>query len=296
MKPEEALYHLVNYGPAYVPAFYRHMERAQLEALVRECDKPTAEQRSEAALTRWAQQRLKMPAWVGMNEPPKETPETETTALPAADPVPEEPRTLADRAILKPERLRTPRRRQSAFLSHFARCRTVIEAAARAGVDRRTVHRWRQNDPLFDKKCRDIIEARRRQAVENVVLAADHVEIRPVFYRGRKIAEYARRDRALDLYLLKQADARAEREEQQAEKRRDAAATAAAKADFEARVAAEVEKRVAAGIHKAIETAAAQRHSEMSPSRGQQAAVEDDEFTNVFNDIEPATCDMARAR
>ena len=58
MKPEEALYHLVNYGPAYVPAFYRNMERAQLEALVRECDKPSAEQRSEAALSRWAQQRM----------------------------------------------------------------------------------------------------------------------------------------------------------------------------------------------------------------------------------------------
>ena len=27
MKPEEALYHLLNYGPAYVPAFYRNMER-----------------------------------------------------------------------------------------------------------------------------------------------------------------------------------------------------------------------------------------------------------------------------
>lgn len=117
-----------------------------------------------------------------------------------------------------------------------------------------------------------------------------------MFYRGRKIAEYARRDRALDLYLLKQADARAQREEQQAEKRRDAATTAAAKADFEARVAAEVEKRVAAEIHKAIETSAAQRHSEMSPSRGQQAPLEDDEFTSVFNDIEPATCDMSLAR
>lgn len=159
MKPEEVLYHLVNYGPAYVPAFYRNMERAQLEALVRECDKPTAEQRSETALTRWAQQRLKMPAWVGMNEPPKETPEAEAAPLPAADPVPEEPRTLAGRAILKPERLSTPRRRQSAFLSHFARCRTVIEAAARTGVGKRSrMSYWR---PTMSRSGRCSIAAGR---------------------------------------------------------------------------------------------------------------------------------------
>lgn len=109
MKPEEALYHLVNYGPAYVPPFYRKMDRAQLEALVRECDTPTATERSEAALTRWAQQRMKMPAWVGMNETPKEKAEA------VAAPAPEEPKTLAERAILKPERLRTPGRLRAAF-------------------------------------------------------------------------------------------------------------------------------------------------------------------------------------
>ncbi|MDP1748607.1 MAG: hypothetical protein Q8L22_04045, partial [Reyranella sp.] len=155
-----------------------------------------------------------------------------------------------------------------------------------------------QSDPLFDRKCRDIIEARRRQAVENVVLAADHVEVRPVFYRGKKIAEVTRRDRALDLYLLKQADAAALRAEQQEEKRRDA------KADFEARVAAEVGKRAAAevekavakAIEKAVEQRAAPRHSEMSPSAGPQPVPQDDEFTNVFNDFEPATYDMALAR
>ncbi len=269
MKPEEALYHLVNYGPAYVPAFYRNMERAQLEALVRECDKPTAEQRSEAALTRWAQQRMKMPAWVGMNEPPKETPEAEAAPLPAADPVPEEPRTLADRAILKPERLSTPGRRRAAFRSHFARCGSTTEAAARAGVSRRTVQRWRKKYPVFDQQCRDIVEARRQQAVENVVLAADHVEIKPVFYRGKKIGEYAKRDHALDLYLVKQADAQALREE----KRREA------KEDFEARVAAEVERRI----------------SEMAHSPRQQATPADDEFTNVANDFDASGRDIVFA-
>lgn len=268
MKPEEALYHLVNYGPAYVPAFYRKMDRTQLEALVRECDTPTATERSEAALTRWAQQRMKMPAWVGMNETPKEKQET-AAALPAADPVPEEPRTLADRAILKPERLRTPGRLRAAFRSHFARCGSTTEAAARTGISRRTVQRWRKKFPGFDQHCRDIVEARRQQAVENVVLAADCVETRPVFYRGKKVGEVTRRDRALDLYLVKQADAQALRAEKQLE----------AKNDFEARVAAEVERRI----------------SEMTRSPRQQAAPADDEFTNVANDFDADGRDIAFA-
>jgi len=267
MKPEEALYHIVNHGPAaYVPALYRNMERAQLEALVRECDKPTAEQRSEAALTRWAQQRMKMPAWVGMNEPPKEKPEPEALT---ADSVPEEPKTLAERALLKPERLRTPGRLRAAFRSHFARCRSITEAAARTGVSRRTIQRWRKQYPGFDKNCRDIVEARRQQAVENIVLAADHVEIKPVFYRGKKVGEYTKRDRALDLYLVKQADAQAQRAEKQRE----------AKDDFEARVAAEVERRV----------------SEMARSSRQQATPADDEFTNIANDFDAFGRDIAFA-
>ena len=292
MKPDEALYHLENHGGLGVPRLYAEMPRGMLQKLVDECTRLSGAERSEAALTAWAQKRLKQtdPLAAAGNRKP----DSEAEATFSPEPLPEEPATLAHRAILKPERLSTPRRRQSAFLSHFARCRTILEAAARTGVDRRTVHRWRQSDPLFDRKCHEVIEARRRQAVENVVLAADHVEVRPVFYRGRKIAEYSRRDRALDLYLLKQADAQALRAEQQAEKRR------AAEADFEARVAAEVEKRVAAAIDKAVEKAvgrrAAPRHSEMSPSAGHRAAPQDDEFTSVFNDFEPTTSDMALAR
>ncbi|MBX9947348.1 MAG: helix-turn-helix domain-containing protein, partial [Reyranella sp.] len=134
------------------------------------------------------------------------------------------------------ERLSTPGRRRGAFLGHFARCRTIAEAAARAGIDRRTVHRWRKTIPKFDERCLEILETRRREAVENVILGAGQVEVRPVFYRGRRVGEVTRRDRTLDLYLVKQADAALAR----AEKRREA------EADFEARVAAEVARRLAA--------------------------------------------------
>ncbi len=282
MKPDEALYHLENHGGMGVPQLYAEMPRPQLERLVQECARMSGTERSEAALTAWAQQRLKQTNWLGIAEKKKAGADAGDEAAPSpVEPLPEEPTTLAHRAVLKPERLSTPRRRQAAFLVHFARCRTILEAAARTGVDRRTVQRWRKACPLFDRKCRDIVEARRRQAVESVVLAADHVEVRPVFYRGRKIGEITRRDRALDLYLLKQADAAAMREEQREKQRRDA------EADFEARVAAEVEK--------VVEKEVARRISEMSRSPRQEALPQDDEFTNVANDFDPSGCDIAVA-
>lgn len=296
MKPDEALHLLENYGGLGVPRLYAEMPRGMLQRLVDECARISGAERSEAALTAWAQQRMKQPNWQGIADkklgiaPSK--PDGEAEAAPALveslpeEPLPEEPGLLSHRAILRPERLSTPRRRQAAFLVHFARCRSVVEAAARTGVDRRTVQRWRKEYPLFDRKCRDIVEARRRQAVESVVLAADHVEIRPVFYRGKKIGEYAKRDRGLALYLLKQADAAALREEQQIEKRRDA------EADFGARVAAAVEKAVEEKVEKEV----ARRLSEMSRSPRHETQQRDDEFTNVFNDAEPDACDMALAR
>ena len=101
------------------------------------------------------------------------------------------------------------------------------------------------------------------------MLAADHTETRPVFYRGKQVGAYTRRDRTLDLYLLKQADAAALR----AEKRREA------KDDFEVRVAAEVERRV----------------SQMSRFAGHETAPADDEFTNVANDFDASGRDIAFA-
>lgn len=295
MKPDEALYHLENHGGMGVPRFYTDMPRPMLERLVQECDRMSSTERSEAALTAWAQKRLKQTDWLGIAEKKKPGADAEGEGTPSPieflsqGALPDEPLTLIDRAILKPGRLSTPRRRQAAFLSHFARCPSTIEAAARTGVDRRTVQRWRKSYSLFDQKCRDIVEARRQQAIENVVLAADQVEVRPVFYRGKKVGAYARRDRALDLHLLKQADAAQLREE----KRREA------KADFDARVAAEVAKQVAQEVEKQIEQEVekqvAQRISEMSRSPRHQAPPQDDEFTNVANDFDPSNCDIALA-
>lgn len=237
MKPEEALYHLMNHpGMVAVPALYRDMPRHLLEALVRECDRPSATERSEAALTRWAQQRMKINDAAEAARTPLQEDGLDPASSTSAAPRPEEPKTLLDRAIAKDVSLSTPARRRAAFLRHLARCRTVTEAAARTGIDRRTAQRWYNQYPAFAARWLQVVETRRRQAVENVVLAADHAEMRQVYYRGRKIGEYLHRDRALDLYLLKQADAEAVRRE----KRRDT------ERDFEARVQDEVARRVSA--------------------------------------------------
>ena len=115
MTPAEALSYLKRGDPErIVPALYRNMSRAVLHDLVDEIG-PTGSASAAAP--------------VG----------------PAAGSV----QALLQRAIAKAERLRTPARRRVAFLQHHAACRTLVEAAARAGIDRRTVNRWRQASPPF---------------------------------------------------------------------------------------------------------------------------------------------------
>ncbi|TAJ28295.1 MAG: hypothetical protein EPO67_16415 [Reyranella sp.] len=263
MKPQEALYVLENLSGIYVAQIYRDMPREQLVALVKECERPTPDEVSEKALQRWAREPFRRPGQVDpkgkKEEPVVEAPLPIETA---------EPETAVTRAIAKEGRLSTPARRRAAFRHHFARCRSVVAAAARTGVDSRTVRRWRKAFPKFAADLDAIVAERRREAIENVVLAAGHVEIRPIFYRGRRLGHHTRRDRTLDLYLLKQADAEARRaERQQAE-------------DFEARVSAEVARRL----------------SEMSAFDGHRAAPAHEEFDCVSNEFVPAPRDIALAR
>lgn len=289
MKPQEALYYLQKFSSGiHVPQIYRDMDRTLLEALVEECNRPSGTEIAEEGLRRWARQPLRMPDRADPRDKKKEEAAAPVAAsLVTIAPPPEEfpeRETIVTRAIRKLDRLSGPGRRRAAFRHNYARCRSIAEAAARTGVDARTVRRWRKAFPDFARDLDEIAAERRRQAVENVVLSAGQVEVRPIFYRGTRVGSYTRRNHALDLYLLKQADAEALR----AEKRREAA-EAAAKAreserDFEARVAAAVEKAVE------------RRFSQMSAFAGHRTAPADDEFTSVFNNSEPAAQGMAHAR
>ena len=261
MKPQEALYILENLSGIYVPQIFRDMPRDQLAAIVTECERPSPTEISEKALERWARQPFRMPGWVDPKEKKKEEAVVEDAAPAPVEAA--EPETLVARALARPARLSTPARRRAAFLHHYRRCSSVTEAAARTGVDRRTVNRWREKDARFDAKCREILAQRRRMAEEDVVLAAGQVEVRQLFYRGKRLGQNTRRDRALDLYLLKRADAEAERSR-----------------DFESRVAAEVERRLSA----------------MPRSAGHDPMRDEDEVTRLPNDFGRAGLDMAPMR
>jgi hypothetical protein len=271
MKPADVVHHIDEYGAAFgIPVAYRGMSRDQIQALAEEYETLSVERRIDRAFDRagWSPARRALDdreeaakkaakdakEAARLAKLAKATPSDLAGSPPAGSPpagspskaaVPGESQTYApqtpfDRAISRQARLSTPARRRAAFLRHFSRCRTVVEAAARTGIDGRTVRRWRRDVPAFAARCEQIVIERRREAIETVVMAADQAETQPVFYRGTKVGEYTRRDRTLGLYLLKQADAEALR----AERRREAAA------EFEARVQAEVERRVLERISK----------------------------------------------
>jgi hypothetical protein len=121
MTPAEALSHLNKGDPeGIVPAVYRNMSQAFLRALADE---------------------------MGPDPAPPAEPSAGARAVPVE--------TLLRRAIARPGRLRTPRRRQVAFLQHYVGCRSLEEAASLAGIDRRTVTRWRKASPAFNRRlCR----------------------------------------------------------------------------------------------------------------------------------------------
>lgn len=257
MQPADVVLQIDEYGAEFgVPAAYLGLTRDQIQALAEEYAKPSTRARYMAGLdaSAWPPEAGKSYAErkpsakaardakdareaARLAKLRKATPSVlaelpAKAALPGERPA-GEPETLVERAIRRQARLSTPARRRAAFLHHFSRCRTVVEAAARTGIDGRTVRRWRRDVPAFAARCEQIVIERRREAIETVVMAADQAETQPVFYRGAKVGEYTRRDRTLGLYLLKQADAAALR----AEQRREAAA-------FEARVQAEVAQRI----------------------------------------------------
>lgn len=199
MRPDYALFALENLaGAVAVPRIYAALPRPVLEALARECAAGTPDQQVPPG---WTRDRL---------GPPAAPPDDAVTAIEAAvsaPPPPDEPGHPVGRAVAHPRRLRTMARRRAAFLYYLERCPTVTEAAQRTGIDRRTAQRWYERDAAFAARWDKVVARRRKLAVEDVVLGAGHAEVREVWFRGRKVGEYTRRDRALQLYLLKQHDA-----------------------------------------------------------------------------------------
>jgi hypothetical protein len=97
-----------------------------------------------------------------------------------------------ERALANPRRLNTPRRQQAAFLRLVPRYVTIAEAAARAGVNRGTLYRWRARDPRCAAKWYAAVARQAAEAADDIALQANTIDIQPVFYRGKQIAERRR--------------------------------------------------------------------------------------------------------
>jgi hypothetical protein len=108
-------------------------------------------------------------------------------------------------------RWHVPKRRPSLarlkrdFLRHLYRWGSMSEAAARTGVDRRTAHRWREQDERFDFDCRERLQWRRIEILQAASHRALNPRSRPVLYRGRQIGHIARFNDALMLAVAKSA-------------------------------------------------------------------------------------------
>jgi predicted nuclease with RNAse H fold len=128
-----------------------------------------------------------------------------------------------------PLRRRTPSRLRATFLRHLGRWGTFTQAAAAIGVDARTVHRWREQEPAFAKRCRDVLD-RRRQMLEDECMRRARTPrvVRRFLHHGKQVREtHAYNDRLL-IKMLDLLDANEARALKAAQKEAQSAAIAAA--------------------------------------------------------------------
>jgi hypothetical protein len=102
-----------------------------------------------------------------------------------------------------PKRRPSLARRKYDFLRCLLRWGTISEAAARIGVDRRTVQRWRLDDPGFDEDCRVRMEWRREAIILAVSDRLAKPTRRPMFRGSREVGHLARADDKVLRALLK---------------------------------------------------------------------------------------------
>ena len=110
-------------------------------------------------------------------------------------------------------------RQQGYFLRQFRRCGRVAEAAARTGITPRTVQRWRANHPRFAARYDRVVEERISMMEDDLILRANHVERRPILYRGNEVASVERRNTQLAMYVMNRLDRARHRAEDRAERR-----------------------------------------------------------------------------
>ncbi|MDP1751808.1 MAG: hypothetical protein Q8L22_20350, partial [Reyranella sp.] len=133
------------------------------------------------------------------------------------------PKSLRDKALTNPARLRTPGRKRASFLYHLAMCGLVAEAAARAQVSRSTLYRWRDELPGFAEQWDKAIAQRSRSLGDDIILQAGHVEVQPILYAGKKVGERRKVDTRMLMHVQNRMDVDRRRAEDRAERRELAA-------------------------------------------------------------------------
>lgn len=198
MTAQEALELWEGYGDnVSLPQIYRDMGLTRLRILVAEAAKPP--QRS--AIDRMPIPRLNynpLDRALGRETPP--APATPTVEA-------QKPKTLRDRALTNPARLRTPGRKRASFRYHLSVCGSVSEAAARAQVSRSTLYHWRDVLPGFASLWDKAIAQCQRAVGDDIVLQAGQVG------QGRKVSAQ------LLIHVQRRLDADRRRAEDRAERR-----------------------------------------------------------------------------
>jgi hypothetical protein len=159
-------------GP-YLPQIYRDMGLTRLRILVAEEAKPNLLR----AIDRMPIPRLNynpLDRALGRETPPP-APAAPATAAPVGGSPPPAPKTLRDRALTNPARLRTPGRKRASFRYHLSVCGSVSEAAARAQVSRSTLYHWRDALPGFAALWDKAIAQCQRAVGDDIVLQAGQV-------------------------------------------------------------------------------------------------------------------------
>ncbi len=132
-------------------------------------------------------------------------------------------RTLRDRALSNPARLRTPGRKRASFRYHLTVSGSVAEAAARAQIPRSTLYRWRDEVPGFAAVWDWAIAQCQRKVGDDIVLQAGKAESQPVFFGGQKVGERRKVNTRLLIHVQNRMDADRRRAEDRAERRELAA-------------------------------------------------------------------------
>ncbi|MDP1841048.1 MAG: hypothetical protein Q8N31_07175 [Reyranella sp.] len=267
MTPEEALESLETFGgQSSVPRIYADMGITRLRILIAEKNKPPV----PSAMDRMPVPRLNynpLDRALGRETPP------DPAAAQGTTPDAARPKTLLQKALANPRRVRTPVRQRASFRYHLRICGSVAEAAARAGVNRGSLYRWRAQLPKFAKLWDEAIAHHAREVGDDIVLQAGQVEVQPVFYEGKKVGERRRINTRLLIHVQRRMDGERHRAEDRAE-RRELALLKARPIDEAAlaeRLFSMLEKRLENG-HLATPAATPVREDSASGDKGLAAA------------------------